>query len=182
MRRARAFTLVELLVAAAIVTAAMIPLVAMFSQQNIQAHFTEQHMLARYRARRMADTYASLEYQTVLGLAARSGDGATAPDGVPADARSLPSLLPPMAAALSDVTGLQELPAHLRHLTDKLDLQHEAAFLTGPEPGLARLDVVVTWKLPTDPPNRKPHTLVYSRILTRAEASAFDRRPCDRNE
>ena len=173
--RKRAFTLVELLIAAAIVSAAMIPLVALYSQQNIQAHFTEQHMLARYRAQRLADEYEALEYATIKALAKKSEDLGTAPKGVSPEARLLPSPLKPLGEELKELSGFSKLPEDLKHARDKMKLQQEAVYFVELEPGLGRLEIAVAWRLPTDKQDRKPRIFNYYRILTQQDRSSFAR-------
>ena len=170
----RGFTLVELLIAAAIVTAAMIPLVALYSQQNMQAHFTEQHMMARYRAQRLADEYDSLEYATIKALAEQTKELGAYPKGISPEAKLLPSPLKPLEQELKELSGLTDLPEDLVHCRDKMSLQQEAVYFHELEPGLGRLEIAIAWRLPTDK-QRKTRIFNYYRLITKMDVSSFAR-------
>jgi len=175
----RAYSFVEVMLAVLIIAAAMVPILTMFMQQTQVAHFNKFHLLARYRARQVAEGLGALEYDALEALAG------TATYGLPLaevqGLKGLPLLIPPPTAELQAVAGGGALPPHLEHFAETLSLFQLAAYFEEiDDKGFARIAVYVTWRVPGEPLTGDPHLLRFTRFVSRRENSLFQRRRIER--
>jgi len=173
----RGVSLIEVVIALAILGAALLPLVTMYQQQHRVAHVNEFHFVARCRAERMLTALQGLEYATLAALAGRGTVPSDMPtDRRPAGGRPLPDSLLPAAVELWDLAGPAASADAVELQADRQRCFRSAAFFVDVEPGLlARIVVVVSWKVPGEATGRPPHALESSVFVGRRDASHLAR-------
>ncbi len=123
MKRNRAFSLTEVLVAMAIIAFAVIPIVTMSSTSNKKAVFSEYHVFFQARAMRVLEHYSILKYEDLKMLA--TGDNGA------------------IHITLSDPPIPHEFSRKLKRAVEVLEFQEL-------EPGLGKLIATMQWDFPTD--------------------------------
>lgn len=135
-RRRGGFSLLEALLAMAILAGALVPLLRSFMVQSRVAAVSELHLLAGARAHRILEAYAALGYDTLQAQA--GGDSGT-----------LPPVLAPVQDELLDLARDYELPPHLARLLSTMDRFTEVSTFEELDPdGLARIVTLVSWEAP----------------------------------
>ena len=140
--RRRGTSLVEVLIALAILTFAFVPVVQMTTSTTRQSAFSEFHIFWQARAGRILEKFGQYEYPYLLKW--RRADG------------TLPVEFTEPA-----------LPVEYSRM---LDHWAEACRFEEVEPGLGKLTVTIRWSFPTDRPppgGERAHELVMSRLVSR---------------
>ena len=123
MKRRKATSLTEVLVAMAIIAFALVPIVTMSGTSNKKAVFSEYHVFFQSRAMRVLEHYSILAYADLKMLA-------TGPDGA-------------IQVTLSDPPIPHEFRRKLKKAIERLEFQEL-------EPGLGKLTAIMQWHFPTD--------------------------------
>jgi len=166
-RTTRAVTLVEILLGAVIVGCAFVPLLTLTQSETHQAAFNEYQLMGRLRARRVAEALATHGYERLVAMGANAGGGAAL----------LPIPLPPPAEELDSFAGTAPDLAYLRTFAAKIAVFNETAAFEPIEPGLAAINVVVTWRLPGESSSVTPHEARVFKLVSRRDASFCHRHP-----
>jgi len=176
--RRQAFTFVEVLLALLIVAMGLGPIILFYRQGTKVAAFNEEHLLARYRARRILESISALDYETIRQLAGRATYPALGVRGMPTGLDGLPTLLPAVQYELPVMADQIPLPPYLEHFKEKLGLFHEAVFWEQLDAdGFGRIIVIVSWHQPGEVPTSPPHVYRHVKFVYRAEISLFQRPP-----
>lgn len=179
-RRTEGFSIVEVLIASAILAFCAVPILVMMSQSTRKAHFNEYHTSAQVQAHWIADCLQTLDYQDLLHRAKASSITAAGLKGLDDDLlRSVgvpvPSLEAQMAPAIARETGHA---AFLQYAVDRWKWFTRRAFFREVEPGLGQLVVYIDWRLPNEPETMR-HFYVYRRLLARPEVSMMTNAPIE---
>lgn len=140
----RGISSVEILIAAALLTAAFIPVYSLVQGNQKNAYMNELHVLARRRAKRVIAYLAGHPYWQIKARA--TGDAPPDFPGLPDEGTGIevPILTGAREALLLDAPEGQ-LDGYVRRV-DKMDVR---TFFHELEPGLGRISVLVTWEDPT---------------------------------
>ncbi len=160
-------SLVEVLIAAVVVGLALVPLLTLTQSETHQASFNEQQLLGRYRAKRIAETLATYGYTRLTQLGSASGGGTA----------MLPIPLPPVPDELKAIAKNNRSLAYLKFFEKKMSLYQEQAVLEPIEPGLARITVLVKWKMPGETSKDKLHSVKIYKLVSRRDNSFSQRVP-----
>ena len=141
-RRCGGFSLMEALLAMAILAGALVPLLRSFILQSRVAAVSELHLVAGARGRRILEAYAALGYDTLQTMAGSV-------PGTTGDERPLPPALDGPRSELLDLARDYELPPHLARLQATVDRFTEVSSWQELDPdGLARVVTVISWEAP----------------------------------
>ncbi len=155
--RQDAFSLVEAVVAIAVIAFALIPVVGMFSQENQVAHFTEYHLVARCRAAELLDGASAYGYDKIKEL--DSGG-------------NLANLVPSFEVQTLSLTGKSALPKSWQRRKGMERLfTEELTFEELDGRGLGRLVALVSWRVPNESANVKAHSIRVLRYVSREDIS-----------
>ena len=163
----KAMSLVEVLIAAVVIGLAFIPLLTLTQSETHQAAFSEQQLLGRYRAKRIAEALATYGYQRLKALGSVAGGGTA----------MLPNPLPPVGEELKAWVRSNRSLAYLKFFEKKMSLYKEQAVLEPIEPGLVRITVLVKWKMPGETASDKEHSVKVYKLVSRRDNSFSQRHP-----
>ena len=140
------FTLVEIIIALAILILCFIPVSTLLSSGTIQSSFNDYYVFAHLRATRILDVFSSYSYAELIQLEQQPRTGNLVPVGTKEPA------LP---------------PEYLMRLAP--EGYRETWYFPVVEPGLGRLEVIIQWRFPG--PNKewkeyKLEKLVHQRDLS----------------
>ena len=171
-----AFSFVEVMMAILIVAFALGPIILYYQQETRVVHFNEYHLLARYRARKVLETVAALDYATIKTLVGKATYPAVGIGGLPTDLEGVPTLCAPVRFELPVLADTIELPPHLLHFRHKLEYFDERLYWLEYSTGeFAKLLVFVSWKMPNESPSQRPHIYRHVKFIARKELSMFAR-------
>ena len=166
------FSIIEVLIASAILACCAIPILMMMSQSTRKAHFNEYHVSAQVQAHWLADCLQTLDYQDLLHRASTSSQTAAGLRGLDDDQLKavgvpMPSLEAQLAPAIARETAHA---GFLNHAVGRWAWFKRQAFFREVEPGLGQLVVYIDWRLPNEPASTR-HFYVYRRLIARPEVS-----------
>lgn len=169
-RHRRGVSLVEVLVAVAILAFCAVPILTMLGGEQKKAEFNEAHQSAQTQARWSADALQSLDYAHLLAMAAGGGAAPADVPGLGAEGlRELPPARPPLGVLLAPSIAADPAAApYLNHAAERETFFKKRSFFGEVAPGLGRLVVLVTWSLPGE---KTAHHVVYERLIMRPETS-----------
>lgn len=157
--RRGAVTLVEVLVAFAILGMAILPLLRSGSSVHKRSYFNEYHTIATVRARTLIGLVSQIDFDVLDRYAVSKGPAGTAV-GVPLETIletgwSVQLFADPVAGA---------------HHVGKLKLFEHDVTWTHEEDDLARVEVRVRWRLPGEE-SKPAHEVKIARLFSRPEGS-----------
>lgn len=166
------FSIIEVLIASAILAFCAVPILMMMSQSTRKAHFNEYHVSAQVQAHWIADCLQTLDYQDLLRRAQKASETAAGLKGLNDDQlKSVGVPLPALETQMAPYIAKETLHApFLEHAVARSKWFGRKAFFREVEPGLGQLVVYLDWRLPNEPPTMR-HFYVYRRLLARPEVS-----------
>ena len=127
------FSLIEILIALAVLAGAVAPIILVFSSQTRLAVINERQLLARQYGHRILQSLLAFDYDTIKALSARE---------------KLHSLFPPPEVELLELTEDIELNPDVNRLNDLLSsMKIRITFRELDEAGFGQLVVTMSWKI-----------------------------------
>lgn len=160
-----AVTLVEILIASAILVVALIPLMTGGSAIHRQSHFTEFHAMAVIRARTVLDMVRSMDFDLLRQSATAVAHGAY-PWSVVINVEALlapgqfDALFTPLAPGARGSGALYQT---------KLRTIKQVVTYTQKSPDIGEIKVKVFWTNAADRDQRQPHEVTLKRLVHRRE-------------
>jgi type II secretory pathway pseudopilin PulG len=140
----KAFSLIEIVVALGILSACMVPIIAMMQSGNVRTSFNEYQIFVQIRAERIRQTFLSFPYRDLLRYSMNPSNPVPIPENEPP--------MPEEYAVKLDEEGYVE-----------------AWFFTEDEPGIGTLEITIDWKFPGSHELWRNFTL--KTIITRSDLS-----------
>jgi len=146
------FTLVEIMIALAILVICFIPVSTLLRTSTIQSAFNDYYVLAHIRATRILDVFSSHSYAELIDLnnQAKTGNLVSVGDNEPA--------LPPEYLSRLAPEGYRE-----------------AYYFVPVQPGLGKLEVVIQWRFPG--PNKEWKEYKLEKLVHQRDLSLFTEAP-----
>lgn len=160
-------TLVEVLLASVVLVVAALPLLTSAGSMHRQSYFTEHHAMAVVRARTILDLIRAVDFD-LLAQAARQQSGVSGTGTVDLNVENL--LEEGGFALLFDPGAPPEDSGAQLYLRKLKNFEHKATYVQK-TPDLGEIQVLVTWKDPSDRTERERHKVRLIRLVHRPEVS-----------